>query len=79
MKVYNKETLVCSICNRLESVELAVLRNVAELKMLFPNLKITTNTIYDWCGCSIRKRRISGILMKNYNYQGHGKSAHFID
>jgi hypothetical protein len=79
MRVSNKEKLVCSKCGCVESVETAVLRNVAELKMLFPDLKITTNVIYDWCGGSIRKRRIMGILMVNFNYQGHGKSAHYID
>jgi hypothetical protein len=79
MYVHNKETLFCSKCGCIESVELAVLRNVKEFKMLFPNLNITTNIIYDWCGGIIRKRRIMGILMMNFNYQGHGKSAHYID
>jgi hypothetical protein len=79
MGVCNRETLVCSKCGCLESVESAVLRNVTELKMLFPDLKITTNVIYDWCGGIIRKRRIIGILMINFNHQGHGKSAHYVD
>lgn len=77
MSVYNNEKLICLECGRIESVESAVLRNIEEFRLLFPDRKLTTNAIYDWCKI-ISKKTIRRILMKNLIYQGHGKSAHFI-
>jgi hypothetical protein len=77
MNVCNKETLVCPICSRLESVEMAVLRNVSELKRLFPDLKITTSTVYDWCKI-LSIKTIHRILLKNFKKMGKTKDVYFI-
>jgi hypothetical protein len=61
---------VCGNCGHKEWVEAAVLRNVGEYKLLFPNRKITTNDIYDWCGVVDSKKRISRILGRNFKIVG---------
>lgn len=78
MNTYNKHTLVCNECGCHEDVESAILRNVAEFRLLFPDQKITTNAIYKWCKI-IPKKTIWRILAKNFKYQGHGRTAHFVD
>ena len=78
MSVYNKEKLICLECGRMESVESAVLRNIEEFRLLFPDRKITTNAIYDWCKI-IPKKTIRRILGRNFKLQGHSNSSHYVD
>lgn len=61
---------VCGQCNHAEDVETAVLRHVREFKLLFPDRKVTTNEIFEWCGVIDSKKRISRILGKNYKVMG---------
>lgn len=42
--------LICSKCGAKENAETAILRNIEDYRLLFPNNKISTNTIHDWCG-----------------------------
>lgn len=65
-----RKKIVCGECGFEEFVESAVMRNVEELKLLFPELKITTIVVYDWCGAVVSKKTISRILGKNYNMVG---------
>ena len=57
---------VCKECEHEEMVPTAVMRSVEEFKLLFPNQKITTNVIYDWCKVVKSKKRIKRILEKNF-------------
>ncbi len=41
--------LVCKECEHEEIVEMAVVRAVEEFKLLFPEHKITTRSIQEWC------------------------------
>ncbi|MEH7883706.1 nuclease-related domain-containing protein [Bacillus sp. JJ1609] len=68
--VYHQPKLLCTSCGKSEHIEAAILRNVDEFRLLFPNEKITTNLIYDWCGGSISKRTIQRYLMKNFKVKG---------
>lgn len=61
---------VCNDCGHEEIVAIAVMRNVKEFKLLFPNRKITTNGIHDWCNLVISKKRIRKILEKNLTKVG---------
>ncbi|MEH7438852.1 nuclease-related domain-containing protein [Neobacillus drentensis] len=62
--------LVCDVCGCEEMVESAVLRGVGELQLLFPDMKITTNLVYDWCEGTGSKKRISRVLGKHFNITG---------
>ncbi|THE11718.1 NERD domain-containing protein [Bacillus timonensis] len=57
---------VCSRCGHEELVNDAVLRSTDELKLLFPENKITTNLVLEWCCVVESKKRIQRILDKNY-------------
>lgn len=61
---------VCGQCYHVEDVESAVLRHVREFKLLFPEKKITTNGIFEWCEGIDSKKRISRILGKQYKIIG---------
>lgn len=61
---------VCNACGHEEVVEAAVIRSVKEFKLLFPNQKITTNVIHDWCKVVTSKKRIRKILEKNFKMVG---------
>jgi hypothetical protein len=64
------QKLTCSQCCCEEKLELAVIRNVENFKLLFPDRKITTNLMFEWCKIIDSKKRISRILSKNYEISG---------
>jgi hypothetical protein len=69
--------VVCNECGCKESVESAVIRNVMEVRLLFPDRKITTNLIYDWCGIFTCRKRIRRILGRNFSINGVHQWAFF--
>jgi hypothetical protein len=60
-----------------EEVEAVVLRSVKELILLFPNRKITTNDIYEWCGGINSKKAIRRILVKTFELIRHSRSSYY--
>lgn len=74
----NKNKLVCGHCGCIEDVDDAVLRSVKEYKLLFPDRKITTNDMYDWCGGLVSKKTVRRILLKNFKLEGFGPSSNFV-
>lgn len=74
--VSGKKT-ICEDCGHEESVTDTVLRGVKELKLLFPDVKITTNIVHEWCGVVESKKRISRILDKHYKIAGVGQWAYY--
>jgi hypothetical protein len=67
--------VVCNECGCKELVTSAVMRSVEEFKLLFPNRKISTNEIHDWCRVVESKKRISRILSSNFKIVGFGQWA----
>ncbi len=52
----------CLVCSKKETMEKRILRIVHHFNVLFPEIKITTNAIYDW-GCGkLAKRVIRRVL-----------------
>jgi hypothetical protein len=74
--VINKR-VVCSDCGHEESFEYAVLRNVKEYKLLFPDKKITTKGIYEWCGGVGSLKVIRRILKKHLTYVENGRYCYY--
>lgn len=56
-----------------EKADTAILRCVNEFRVLFPDRKITTNTIVDWCGGVGSGKTVRRILVRNYEKKGGGK------
>jgi Nuclease-related domain len=69
--------LVCEDCGCHEVIDHAVLRVVEEIKMLFPDKRITTKGIYDWCNGVDSKKTIRRILLGNLRIKGKTKGSFF--
>ncbi|WP_172799266.1 nuclease-related domain-containing protein [Bacillus sp. FJAT-29814] len=69
--------LECRLCGAKESLDAAVLRGVQELKMLFPEMKITTNLVFEWCGGIFPKKMIRRILKTHFKAIGKGKYCYY--
>jgi len=69
----------CDDCGHEETVSAAVMRKVREFSLLFPDRKITTSVIYDWCGSIFSKRRIRKILQQNFQTVGVHQWAYYIE
>ena len=68
---------VCGQCGHVEEVESAILRSVRELKLLFPDMKITTNGVYEWCKVIESKKMIRRVLKKNFIAEGMRQHRYF--
>lgn len=75
--ICNKRDLVCDTCSHKETVESAILRCTEEVKFLFPEKKITTNTIHEWCNTLVSKKTIRRILSRHFKKMGHGKYTYY--
>lgn len=69
--------LVCGHCGYTETVTSAVLRAVEEFSMLFPDKRITTNSIYEWCNIIECKKRIRRVLVENFKGKGDGRNRFY--
>jgi hypothetical protein len=73
--------LVCNDCGHEEAIEAAFLRAVTELRLLFPDRKITTNLVYEWCGEGEdeggSRKRVVRILRKNLGSKGYGRWIYY--
>ncbi|MCM3566472.1 nuclease-related domain-containing protein [Neobacillus mesonae] len=65
----NDKYIICN-CGCQEDIESAILRTVKELRLLFPDLKITTNIVYEWCKVINSKKVIRRVLKKYFEAIG---------
>lgn len=70
-------SIICNKCGKEEKIEQAILRNVEEIMLLFPDQKLTTQYIYEWCKINISKRTFSRILKSNYQAFGNTKDTYY--
>ncbi|MEH7224092.1 NERD domain-containing protein [Bacillus sp. JJ1566] len=69
--------LFCNSCGEQEKIDQAIMRNVKEFSLLFPDQKITTQAIFDWCKLDLCKRTYSRVLKKNYNSIGTTRNTYY--
>lgn len=69
---------VCSLCGKQEHIDKAVVRIVEEFKLLFPNEKITTGKIHEWCMMILSKKSIQRILKKNFNTVDANRWVYYV-
>jgi hypothetical protein len=70
--------LICRNCGFEEDVMNGVLRNVEIFKFLFPERKITTEAIYEWCKVIGSRKTIRRILTENLQHMGSTRSTYFV-
>jgi Nuclease-related domain len=69
--------IVCGVCGCVENVEDGIMRSVRELQLLFPDIKITTNLIFEWCLVIESRKQIRRILKINLNAYRRGKYTYY--
>ncbi|MBS4204428.1 nuclease-related domain-containing protein [Lederbergia citrea] len=74
-----KYKLACNSCGYKEEIKSAILRSIEELTLLFPDRKITTNAVHEWCEAIVSKKTIERILTKNYKRLGYGWSSYYVN
>ncbi|WP_445488357.1 hypothetical protein [Niallia sp. 03133] len=60
-----------------EAVESAIIRCGEEFKLLFPEGKITTTVIYEWCKVIYSKRKIRRVLEKYFKKVGTNWGSYY--
>ncbi|WP_456274607.1 nuclease-related domain-containing protein [Bacillus sp. AK031] len=73
---FKRLTLLCENCGKKENCNDAVLRVIREFKLLFPEMKLSTNQVHDICKV-VSKRAIRSILLKNFDLVGYGKHSYY--
>lgn len=68
---------LCSKCSYVEGVDSVVLRSVGEVRLLFPEKRITTQGIYEWCGGIISERTIRRVLKAYFKEMSFGRWVYF--
>ncbi|WP_226086371.1 nuclease-related domain-containing protein [Mesobacillus sp. S13] len=72
-----KREFVCSHCGSHEKIDTAVLRNIEEVRLLFPDKKITTTLIYEWSNGALSRKVIRNILSDNFNVVSTKRHQYF--
>ncbi len=67
----------CRNCGTSEPLGHAILRAANEFRLLFPEEKITTKEIYNWCKFEVSTKTISRLLNKNFKANGITRYRYF--
>jgi hypothetical protein len=59
------------------SIEELVVENINEFKFLFPDQKITTSMIDDWCGNTVNYRKIRNVLQTHLVASGTNSGTYY--
>lgn len=73
----NGHKCLCKSCGATEAYRDALLRNVDEFKMLFPEEKIRTKLIYEWSGKLGSYKRIRTVLQKHFSKKRNNRWMYF--
>ncbi|MBT2695278.1 NERD domain-containing protein [Bacillus sp. ISL-55] len=75
-KIERKE-FVCSHCGTHEKIDSAVMRSIEEIRLLFPERKLTTALIFDWCKGVLPIKAVRRVLNKNFRPVGDRHTRHY--
>lgn len=70
--------IVCNKCGKKERLESALLLCLEEFRLLFPNEKLTTKKLLDWCKIISSDKQVRRVLVENFEHVGWGKSSYFV-
>lgn len=73
-----KRTCVCEACGDREPMSSAILRSIREFQLLFPEKRLTTNQVYDWCRVVDSKKAIRRVLKDNYQTVGKKQWTYYV-
>jgi len=73
----NNSSYLCKNCGEQESIRAAILRNIDEFELLFPEKRITTQSIYEWCNTDISRKTIMRVLKEHYTMNSKAKGTFY--
>lgn len=75
--IITQRSCYCKICYKRMSIEELVVENVNEFKFLFPEQKITTSMIDEWCGNTVNYRKIRNVLQRHLVSSGTNSGTYY--
>lgn len=72
-----KHSIVCQKCGMSEKIRATILRHTQEFQLLFPDRKVTTHSIYEWCDAIVNKKTIQRVLKQNYTVMGKNSGTYY--
>lgn len=69
---------ICRKCGFKEDFEEVILRSVEEFATLFPNRKITTSSIHEWCQMPCSSKVLRKILKKHFRAIGYRRHTYYV-
>ena len=75
--IITQRACYCKMCYKQMSIEELVVENINEFKFLFPDQKITTSMIDDWCGNTVNYRKIRNILQTHLVASGTNSGTYY--
>lgn len=67
----------CTNCEHVETITSSVIRSVKELRLLFPENKVTTSIVQDWCKIVDSKKVIRKILVDHFEKNGKFRRTYY--
>lgn len=68
---------MCTVCGCREKIADAILRNIEEFRLLFPDTHLTKRLIHEWCGNDWSKSRIQDSLKTHYHRHYAGRGTYY--
>jgi len=68
---------ICKRCAHAEPATEAVMRSVREFQRLFPDRKVTTSTMQEWCQVVESKKVIRRVLNQNFKREGSNRWIYY--
>ncbi|WP_410261693.1 nuclease-related domain-containing protein [Alkalibacterium sp.] len=75
--IVTQRSCYCKTCYKQTSIEDLVTESVKELKFLFPDQKVTTSLVDEWCGNSVNYRKIRKILQNDFMVSGTTSGTYY--
>ncbi|OJF91195.1 nuclease-related domain-containing protein [Alkalibacterium sp. 20] len=75
--IVTQRSCYCKFCYKQMSIEDLVTESVKELKFLFPDQKVTTTLVDEWCGNSVNYRKIRKILQNDFMVSGTTSGTYY--
>ncbi|QQZ10128.1 nuclease-related domain-containing protein [Heyndrickxia vini] len=74
---YKKALIICTKCGFREKIASAIVRCVEEYSFLFPERKITSKSIHEWCEIPSSKT-VQAVLSTNFKQIGNRRSSYYV-
>lgn len=70
---------VCEKCGYVEGLDASIIRSTEELKLLFPDMRITRALVQEWCRVIDSSKTIRRVLAQNFTQKGSKKQRYYVD